>query len=213
VWYDLYMITLLLTIGCTIPFFYDPHSVDADDIQAVGKVGDILIQTEFSPQSGAIRDATDSLFSHAGVLIDHDDDGTLEVIEAVGPVKITSVDDFLDRGSTQIRRLRDYDLHKKNIDENLEDELLSYLGMPYDLTFKWDSDEIYCTELVWKAYARIGIEVSPLSQYSGLDLTGDRVQALIALRLEKGEVINSHELIVTPADFEHSPDLIMIEGD
>ena len=206
------MITLLSLLACTIPFFYDPHSVDAEDIQRVGKVGDILIQTEFSPQSGAIRDATHSLFSHAGVLIDQDDDGHFEVIEAVGPVKITSVESFLDRGSTQIRRLAKYDRYKQNIDENLEFELLAYLGTPYDVRFSWSSEKIYCTELVWKAYDRIGIEVSPISSYRDLDLTGERVQALIESRLKAGEELDMNEMIITPADIENSPDLIMIEG-
>lgn len=211
-WYSVCMITLLSLLACTIPFFYDPHSVDVADVQAVGRVGDILIQTEFSPQAGAIRDATHSLFSHAGVLIDWDDDGRLEVIEAVGPVKVTSVEDFLDRGSTQIRRLSNYERHKENIDQNLEAELIAYLGVPYDLKFSWSSEKIYCTELVWKAYDHIGVEVSPISSYRDLDLTGERVQALISSRLSAGENIDMGEMIVTPADFENSPDLVMVEG-
>ena len=38
----------------------------------------------------------------------------------------------------------------------------SFRGRPYDLTFEWSDERIYCSELVWKIYERaLGIEIGP----------------------------------------------------
>jgi len=203
--------TLSLLLACAIPLVYDPHAVSGDDIQEKGRVGDILIQVEWSPQSGPIRDATRSTFSHAGFLADVDSDGTLEVVEAVGPVRVIPVSDFIERGDTQIRRLNSYDEHRTNIEENLQNATAKYMGLPYDFKFGWGDDKIYCSELVWKVYHDIGIEVAPLSTYADLDLTGERVQRLIKVRLNDPSDLKLTDTILTPADLERSPNLMMIE--
>lgn len=203
--------TLTLLLGCAIPLIYDPHSVDEDVIIEKGRVGDILIQVEWSPQSGPIRDATQSTFSHSGILVDVNDDGVLEVAEAVGPVRVIPVSHFLESGDTQIRRLIDYDTHADNINSNLEAAADKYMGRAYDFKFGWGDDKIYCSEFVWKAYNDIGIEVAPLSTYAALDLSGERVQRLIKARLENPEDLKLTDTILTPADLERSPFLTMIE--
>ena len=166
--------------------------------------GDIILQTEYSAQSWAVREVTGSIVTHVGVLVDFDGDGTLEVLEAAGPVGVVSLEDFGYRGPTQLRRLRNRDIHAKNIEDNLVDAGIKYLDRPYDAKFKWDDENIYCSELVWKAYNDIGINVSPKEKLSDLDLTGPLAKRLIAARLGPGEAIDNEEVIVTPASLERS---------
>lgn len=203
--------TLTLLLGCAIPLVYDPHAIDEDTIIEKGRIGDILIQVEWSPQSGPIRDATHSTFSHAGFLVDVNDDGILEVAEAVGPVRVIPVANFLEQGDTQIRRLIDYDTNREVIENNLESAADKYMGRPYDFKFGWGDEKIYCSEFVWKAYNDIGIKISPLSTYATLDLTSERVQNLIKSRLEDPNDLKLTDTILTPADLERSPYLTMIE--
>ena len=56
----------------------------------------------------------------------------------------------------------------KNADEILTPETLkkmkqaeeAFRGKSYDLTFEWNDEKIYCSELIWKIYQRaVGIGV------------------------------------------------------
>jgi hypothetical protein len=47
-----------------------------------------------------------------------------------------------------------------------------YLGQPYDLTFDWSDDRMYCSELVYKIYDRaLGIKIGSLQRVRDFDLT------------------------------------------
>lgn len=58
--------------------------------------GDIIFQTSKSSQSKAIQLATNSKYSHMGII--YETDGQFFVYEAVQPVKLTKLNDWIKRG-------------------------------------------------------------------------------------------------------------------
>ncbi len=118
--------------------------------------GDLIFQTSRSSQSVAIQRATGSPYSHMGLVFVRD--GTPYVFEAVATVRFTPLDRWIARGAGQhfvVKRLRNADtvLDAAGI-SRLRTAALRFAGRPYDLTFEWSDDRIYCSELVWKAYDR-----------------------------------------------------------
>src|ERR1700704_3260231 len=52
-----------------------------------------------------------------------------------------------------------------------------FLGRPYDLTFDWSDERMYCSELVYKVYDRaLGINIEDLQRVGDFDLTDAVVQ-------------------------------------
>jgi hypothetical protein len=70
--------------------------------------GDIIFQTSGSSQSKAIQLATKSRYSHMGII--YEIEGEFYVYEAVQPVKLTKLNDWIQRGEGShyvIKRLKD----------------------------------------------------------------------------------------------------------
>src|ERR1035437_9558007 len=100
------------------------------------KDGDIIFQTSLSAQSKAIQLATHSKYSHCGIIFK--DKNGFYVLEAVQPVKHTTMDKWLSKGADGhyvIKRL-------KNADSVLTLETITkmkkigdvFSGKDYDLT-------------------------------------------------------------------------------
>ncbi|MBM3161596.1 MAG: YiiX family permuted papain-like enzyme [Bacteroidetes bacterium] len=169
---------------------------DNDEI----KNGDLIFQTSRSGQSKAIQLATNSKYSHCGIV--YSDNGQFYVFEAIQPVKTTPLDNWIARGKDGhfvIKRL-------KNADQVLTNETLQkmkqegekFKGKNYDLTFEWSDDKIYCSELIWKIYQRAtGIEIGKLQKLSDFDLTNESVKQKMKERY--GDKIPTEETVISPA--------------
>lgn len=163
------------------------------------KNGDIIFQTSKSSQSKAIQVATHSKYSHMGII--YEDNGRYFVYEAVQPVKLTSLKEWIKRGENGhyvIKRL-------KNSDRVLTSSTLTemkkigeqFKGKPYDIYFEWSDDKIYCSELVWKIYKQAtGIEIGQLEYLSDFDLNNEIVQAKMKERY--GNNIPMDEKVISP---------------
>lgn len=174
--------------------------------------GDIIFQTSKSRQSMAIQVATNSKYSHMGII--YENDGSFFVYEAVQPVKLTPLKAWINRGENGhyvVKRL-------KNADRVLTDATLTKMkqigeqfnGKAYDIYFEWSDDKIYCSELVWKMYKQsVGIEIGQLEQLSDFDLTKEIVQSKIKERY--GDNIPMDEKVISPAAMFNSDKLITIE--
>ena len=104
------------------------------------------------------------------------------VFEAVQPVKLTPLKEWVARGEKQkyvVKRL-------KNADKVLNEFTLKkmkevgekYRGKSYDIYFEWSDDKIYCSELVWKIYKQAtGIEIGSLQELKSFDLKNEIVSA------------------------------------
>jgi uncharacterized protein YycO len=163
------------------------------------QTGDLIFHTSTSGQSLAIQIASDSKYSHVGMI--YQDDGKDYVLEAVQPVKMTPLQDFINRGGNKyyvIKRL-------KNSEATLTPEGIlkmktigkKYLNKNYDLRFEWSDDKIYCSELVWKIYYQaFGIKIGELQKIKDFDLSDPVVKA--KARERYGNNIPLEELIITP---------------
>ena len=159
--------------------------------------GDIVFHTSTSAQSVAVQSATHSLYSHMGIVLIKE--GRPVVLEAVQPVKYTDLKTWLNRGKGQqyvIKRLTSP--IKPAAVSKLDQEAKRYLGKPYDLTFEWSDDRIYCSELVWKLYkSALGIELAPLAKLGSFDLTAPAVKAKLKERY--GNRIPLNEPVIAPS--------------
>src|SRR5262249_31593069 len=141
--------------------------------------GDIVFQTSRSTQSAAIQRVTHSPYSHMGLVLFRD--GKPYVWEAIGPVKYTPLAEWVARGvggKCVVKRLRDASVITPQAVDKLREAIQQFEGRPYDLTFAWSDDRIYCSELVWKVYDRaLGIEIGDLQPLRSLDLSDSSVRA------------------------------------
>lgn len=175
------------------------HQIENIDVQQFQN-GDIIFQTSKSSQSKAIQVATKSKYSHMGLI--YETGGQYYVYEAVQPVKLTKLNEWIKRGEDShyvVKRLKDSSRvlteatvkKMKNVGERFK-------GKSYDIYFEWSDDKIYCSELVWKIYKEaLDIEIGQLQQLREFDLTDDIVKDKMKERY--GDKIPLDENVISPA--------------
>lgn len=173
--------------------------------------GDIIFQTSKSGQSKAIQLATGSKYSHMGIIYKQGND--YFVYEAIQPVKLTPLNDWIKRGENGhcvVKRI-------KNSEKLLTSENFTkmkhigekYAGKDYDLYFEWSDTRIYCSELVWKIYKEaIGLEIGELEKLGDFNLTDKAVKKKLMERY--GDNIPKEELVISPASMFESKELITV---
>jgi hypothetical protein len=186
----LFALSLFLAglVGCTPGGDYEPRN------------GDIIFHTSRSAQSLAIQLATQSRYSHMGIVYVRD--GGPFVLEAVQPVKLTPLENWIARGEDGhfvVKRLRDADTHlTAEGQQKMYAVGVQLIGKDYDPYFEWSDDRIYCSELVWKVFDQgAGIEVGARQTIADFDLSHPAVQAKVTERY--GDKIPLDEVVVSPA--------------
>ena len=147
-----------------------PPTLDLRELRA----GDVLFQQSTSSQSKAISLATDSQYTHMGILVEEGED--LLILEAIQPVSLSPVEPWVARGVDQralVTRLRQADeLLTDQSREQLTHLAREFVGRSYDAHFGWGDEELYCSELVYKALLRVsGVQVGELKPMSDFDLS------------------------------------------
>jgi uncharacterized protein YycO len=165
--------------------------------------GDIIFQTSKSAQSLAIQKATQSRYSHVGVILNYN--GSLCVFEAIKTVSCTPLREWIERGENAhyvLKRIKSRNILL--IPENTQrfrKLAKSLIGLPYDLTFEWSDSKMYCSELVWKLYDRaLGIKIGNLSK---------EVKQKIIERYQGKPPLN--EVVISPEEIFNSPLLVEIK--
>lgn len=176
------------------------------------KNGDIIFQTSKSSQSKAIQIATNSKYSHMGII--YVNNGDFFVFEAIQLVKLTPLNKWINRGENGhyvIKRLENADLILTNSTLTKMKKIgEQFKGKPYDVYFEWSNEKIYCSELVWKIYEQAtGIKIGQLEQLSDFDLTNDIVKTKMKERY--GDNIPMGEKVISPAAMFNSDKLITVE--
>lgn len=179
-----------------IAFFIVYISFKKDDLQD----GDIVFHTSKSSQSKAIQKATNSIYSHVGIV--YIKNNKVYILEAIQPVKLTPIEAWIKRGQNNkyvVKRLKNSEKILTNQAKNrIKEEGNKFLGKDYDLFFEWSDDRIYCSELVWKIYKRaLGIEIGKLQKLSDFNLTSPEVQQKMKERY--GSDIPVDETFISPA--------------
>ena len=109
------------------------------------KSGDIIFHTSLSSQSQFIQAATNSKLSHVGII--YMIEGTPYVFEAVEPVKLTHLDEWINRGEG-----KNYKVYRSTTPlsqtelKKMYDYCVTQEGKHYDSKFQWNDDKIYCSE-------------------------------------------------------------------
>ena len=138
--------------------------------------GDIVFQTSRSSQSRAVQRATNSRYSHMGIIFIRN--GRPYVFEAVATVRYTPVGEWVARGEGRhfvVKRLADAKrVLTPGALRRMRWAASKFEGRPYDLQFGWSNRRMYCSELVWKLYAPLGIELSRPRRVGDFNL-GDAV--------------------------------------
>ena len=163
------------------------------------KDGDIIFQTSRSSQSKAIQIATKSKYSHMGIIYKKKNE--YYVYEAVQPVKLTPLREWILRGVGRhfvVKRLKEREkyLTKANL-AKMFDTGETFKGKNYDIYFNWSDEQIYCSELVWKIYNSIGIQIGKLQKLKDFDLSSSVVRNKLKERY--GNNIPFNETVVSPA--------------
>jgi len=178
----------------------NPYALQAGDIVFCGNAG---------PQADAIREATDSPFTHCGIVFLQQ--GRLMVLEAVQPVRVATLDHFIASGSPGT-------LHAKRLKTALSREATerawkwgsTLTGRDYDPLFRWDDEKLYCSELVWKVYQHAGVELCPRRHFRDYHLDRPAVRKIITSRYGSVDKLPAHEWVVAPADLAASPLLVEV---
>ncbi len=194
------LITLFfMSFGCS-----KPQSSDFTNL----KDGDIIFHTSTSSQSKMLKEVTNSELTHVGIIFFKD--GKPFVIEAVQPVKITPLQSFINRGENS-----EYKIMRPNFNLSNDDKKKMYsyakkqLGKNYDSKFQWSDNKMYCSELVWKIYKEIGVELCEVKQFSDYDLDNSLAVSAINKRY-KNSNFNLSEKVVAPSDLFNSDKLKVI---
>jgi len=171
------------------------------------KNGDIIFHTSKSRQSKMISEVTKSELTHVGIVLIKN--GKPYVFEAVQPVKLTPLNQWISRGvdSKYIvmrskKTLTETDLFK------MEEYGQSQLGKNYDVKFQWSDDKMYCSELVYKVFESAGITLSKKHTFKDYDLNGEKTKE--AIRARYNTSINLNETVVTPVDLRNSTKLKVV---
>ncbi|HEY6094590.1 MAG TPA: YiiX family permuted papain-like enzyme [Gallionellaceae bacterium] len=174
--------------------------------------GDIIFHTSRSAQSLAIQKATHSKYSHMGIVFLRG--GEPYVYEAIGTVQYTPLKKWIARGEGGhyvVKRLRDADriLTPDGV-ARLRHAAARFAGRPYDLTFEWSDQRIYCSELVWKVYDRaLGVRVGRLQKLREFDLSDPRVKAKMKERYGHG--IPLTENVISPGEMFAFDGLVVVD--
>ncbi|MCP5536210.1 MAG: peptidoglycan peptidase [Akkermansiaceae bacterium] len=168
--------------------------------------GDIVFQETGSQQAKAIKAATNSRWTHVGLVFFRD--GQPMVIEAVQPVRITPLSNFIARNPESFYAMRLKTAHQHITPEAIrkaEHYCNQQLGKNYDSLFRWSDEKIYCSELVWKAYKEAaGIELCQPRAFRSYNLKHPTVQRIVNQRYGSMQKLPMDELCVAPSDLAQS---------
>jgi len=186
------LITSLFSIGYNIPDLKD---------------GDIIFQTSASKQSELLETVTKSKYTHVGIIVKSSN--KFYVAEASSKVKITPLERFISKGKNH----RYMVLRSNEINESkflkMKTFVKGLLGKNYDLKFQWNNDEMYCSELVWKAFNRVGIKLSEPKTFRDFNLSTEVAKREILKRF-KNSIFSLDETVVAPVDIAENKNLKLV---
>ncbi|AZZ37083.1 hypothetical protein CIK05_09855 [Bdellovibrio sp. qaytius] len=175
------------------------------------QVGDIIFHKSQSTQSKAITEASGSEWTHVGMLVVNK--GKWFVAEAVGPVKSTPLQDFINRGKNKEYKIFRYSNFDPKTMTSALYTAIKRQNKPYDIYFEMSDERTYCSELVYKAMLEVtGRGAGTLQKFKDLRLDGPYVKALIKKRLtDTGRELNPEEPIITPIQQMRDVNLTLVK--
>lgn len=144
-----------LAIFLIFLFSFNASSIELSKL----KVGDIILQPLNCWSCSLIEAQTESEFSHIG-LVSRIDDSKVYIAEAFMSVREVSFKEF---NTKTERGIKLKVLRPKYVNPELENVFRdSFEGLDYDSGFLWDDSEIYCSELLYKLFNNLNMDVPAL---------------------------------------------------
>lgn len=189
----LIIISIILLI---ISFLFTLVETAQTTLSIDAKEGDIIFQTSQSQQSPLIQTATRSKITHCGIIVMKN--GKPYVLETLKTLVVTPLDKFIARGEGGKYWL------KRSNKESIKIKYDDYLGMPYDLAFKFDNGRFYCSELIYDIYKnQLGIELCKPKKVSDYFIFGtDKLLQIEKAMKKRG--ITKEQYAVAPIDIFES---------
>jgi hypothetical protein len=170
------------------------------------KIGDILFQPLFREKFvRVIEGATNSQYSHCGVVIKHNEKWV--VIAAWGSVEYKSLYKWIRQG--RYGKFAVYRLRPKYHSDipKFVNELEKHLGLPYDYRLRMDDQALYCSELIYKAFKKTnGEKLGALVRLGDLNYR----PYIDFIRQMEGGDIPLERLMIPPKQLSEAPQLIKV---
>jgi hypothetical protein len=175
------------------------------------KAGDIVFQDLESTQGQALKLATGSQYTHCGIVFETN--GNFVVYDAVGPVRMIPLQEWIRKGVNQHFVAKRLDTLRQNLTKETLEQMRKvaerHLGKEYDPVFDWGDEQMYCSEFVWKVYQEgMGLELTPLRQLGSFQLDHPIVKA--KLRERYGDSVPLARPVVSPSDLFDSENLKLV---
>ncbi len=155
------------------------------------KAGDLIFQTSTSSQSLAILLASNSAYSHMG-MIEFAANGEPMVLEAAGPVRSVPLNSWIKHGLGHRITIKRYVGLTEEVATDILRAAHKYDGLPYDIFFLPDKDHIYCSEIVRLAYSEgANVDIGKMQKVSELNLDNFAARKVIARRWKKDPICQS----------------------
>ncbi|MES2801172.1 MAG: YiiX/YebB-like N1pC/P60 family cysteine hydrolase [Bdellovibrionota bacterium] len=195
----------------SVLFLFSALTITATAQAQTLKVGDVIFHKSQSQQAKAITEASGSEWTHVGILVASA--GKWYVAEAIGPVKATPLQDFINRGKNKEYKIYRFKHFNPKTMELALHNAIKRQNKPYDIYFEMSDARTYCSELVYKAMLEVtGKEVGTMQKFKDLKLTGPYVKALIKKRLtDTGRELDPNEPIITPISQMRESDFTLVK--
>lgn len=172
--------------------------------------GDVLFQSLPSGPGldvvDAIEGATDSPYSHCGVVVNKK--GKWFVLEAMVPtVQEVPLSAWIKRGRGKFDVYRLKEEWRIMIPAWIK-EMRRKMGLPYDFRYRMEDDEIYCSELPFDAWKKLtGADMGKIVKLG--DLKWQKYRQVI-LDIEGSEEVPVERKMITPRDLAAATQLELV---
>ena len=117
------------------------------------QTGDVVLQQINGKLGQLVQRVTQSNLDHCGIVVVNSDD-SIDILEAISFVQRTPIAEWIERGTDgRFVVLRPNDTLAEKVQDIIR-EAERFLGRSYDVQFDMSDEQMYCSELVWKAYLR-----------------------------------------------------------
>ncbi len=164
--------------------------------------GDIVFRSEKGNLARAIQLATHSPYNHVGMVFIRK--GKPYVLEAVQPVRFTSLSRWWTDGTCAAKRLKNFKaVLTPEVLQKMEDIAEKSVGKKYSFQFLWSEDSFYCSGLVWKIYYdSTRLELGKFKKLKEYDLSSPLVKR--ELKGKYGSFIPMDLKVISPGDIFQS---------
>lgn len=183
------IVLLLVSIDVNASMLREMRLISKTDRLIINKIkaempelenGDLIFQNLRSAMAPVIKAASKSDYTHVGIIVKRSD-GTY-VMEAIGPVKYTKLERYINQGRGKYVAIYRHPkvANSAKLQRSIIKAAKQDLGKPYDILYYWGDSKIYCSELVYDAYEEgANIKLGTPEDFKDLDMEHPKVQFVI----------------------------------